>query len=66
VGVPVLGHVGLTPQTASALGGYRTPKPAAIRDAAARYAAEVRDGSFPGEGKSFAMNDELLKKLYGT
>ncbi len=147
-GVPVLGHVGLTPQTASALGGYRlqgkdeagarrildgaaaleqagcwgvvlelVPAPlarlitdrlgiptigigagahcdgqvlvfhdlvgmysgftptfvkryaeagAAIRDAAARYAAEVRDGSFPGEGKSFAMNDELLKKLYGT
>ena len=147
-GVPVLGHVGLTQQTASALGGYRlqgkdeagarrildgavaleqagcwgvvlelVPAPlarliterlgiptigigagahcdgqvlvfhdlvgmysgftptfvkryaeagAAIRDAAARYAAEVRDGSFPGEGKSFAMNDELLKKLYGT
>jgi 3-methyl-2-oxobutanoate hydroxymethyltransferase len=144
-GVPVLGHVGLTPQTASALGGYRlqgkeeadarrildgavaleragcwgvvlelVPAPlarlitertaiptigigagphcdgqvlvfhdlvgmysgftptfvkryaeagAAIRDAVARYAAEVRDGSFPGEGKSFGMSEEVLKNL---
>lgn len=36
---------------------------AAIRDAVARYAAEVRDGSFPGEGKSFGMSDEVLKNL---
>ena len=147
-GVPVLGHVGLTPQTASALGGYKlqgkdvdtarrvsdgaaaleragcwgvvlelVPAPlarlitgrigiptigigagpdcdgqvlvfhdlvglftgftptfvkryaeagTAIKDAVSRYAGEVRSGAFPGEGQSFRMNDEVLKRLYGS
>jgi 3-methyl-2-oxobutanoate hydroxymethyltransferase len=147
-GVPVLGHVGLTPQTASALGGYKlqgkdvdtarrvsdgaaaleragcwgvvlelVPAPlarlitgrigiptigigagpdcdgqvlvfhdlvglftgftptfvkryaeagTAIKDAVTRYAEEVRSGAFPGEGQSFSMNDEVLKRLYGS
>ncbi len=147
-GVPVLGHVGLTPQTASALGGYKlqgkdeetarrvvegaqaldaagcwgvvlelvpaelarvvtqriaiptigigagahcdgqvlvfhdvvglfsgftptfvkryTEAGNAIREACARYAEEVRSGKFPGEKQSFAMKEEVLKRLYGS
>ena len=147
-GVPVLGHVGLTPQTASALGGYRlqgkdeddarrimegaqaleaagcwgvvlelvpaglaklitgrlgiptigigagadcdgqvlvfhdlvglfsgftptfvkryTEAGAAIRDAVARYAEEVRSGAFPTESQAFSIKDEVLKRLYGS
>jgi 3-methyl-2-oxobutanoate hydroxymethyltransferase len=146
-GVPVLGHVGLTPQTASALGGYKlqgkdeetarrvldgamaleragcwgvvlelVPAPlaklvteriaiptigigagadcdgqvlvfhdlvgmfsgftptfvkryteagAAIKAAISRYGAEVRSGEFPGEGQSFRMKDEVLRRIYG-
>jgi 3-methyl-2-oxobutanoate hydroxymethyltransferase len=147
-GVPVLGHVGLTPQTASALGGYRlqgkdeesvrrivegaialekagcwgvvlelvptelaklvtsrlgiptigigagahcdgqvlvfhdvvglfsgftptfvkryTEAGDAIRDALKRYAEEVRSGAFPAREQSFAINAEVLRRLYGT
>jgi 3-methyl-2-oxobutanoate hydroxymethyltransferase len=148
-GVPVLGHVGLTPQTASALGGYRlqgkddetarrvfagaqaleaagcwgvvlelvpaslarlvterlstptigigagphcdgqvlvfhdlvglfsgftptfvkryTEAGNAMRDAVARYAAEVRSGAFPAESHSFAIkDDDVVKRLYGS
>jgi len=36
---------------------------AAIKDAVARYAADVRNGSFPAEGQSFGMKDEVLKRV---
>jgi len=36
---------------------------AAIRDAVARYAADVRNGRFPAEGQSFGMKDEVLKRV---
>ncbi len=147
-GVPVLGHVGLTPQTASALGGYRlqgkdeetarrvldgaqaleaagcwgvvlelvpaslaqlvtervtiptigigagvhcdgqvlvfhdlvglfsgftptfvkryTEAGEAMRNAVARYAEEVRSGAFPSESHSFAIKDDVVKRLYGS
>jgi len=146
-GVPVLGHIGLTPQTASALGGFKlqgrdeagarrlledasaleragcwgvvlemVPAPLAraitasisiptigigagphcdgqvlvfhdmvglysgfapkfakryadagalIRDAIARYSAEVREGGFPDAAHSFDMPEEVLKRVYG-
>jgi len=146
-GIPVLGHIGLTPQTASALGGFKlqgrdeagarrileeaaaleragcwgmvlelvpaplarlvtertsiptigigagahcdgqvlvfhdmvglysgfTPKfakryaeaGAAIKEAIARFAAEVRSGAFPDEAHSFGMNAEALRHLGG-
>jgi 3-methyl-2-oxobutanoate hydroxymethyltransferase len=147
-GVPVLGHIGLTPQTASALGGYRlqgkdeeaarrildgakaleaagcwgvvlelvpaglaklitgrigiptvgigagadcdgqvlvfhdlvgmfsgftptfvkryTEAGNAMRDAVARYAEEVRNGSFPSATQAFSIKEEVLKRLYGS
>ncbi|MNC87284.1 3-methyl-2-oxobutanoate hydroxymethyltransferase [compost metagenome] len=39
---------------------------AAIKDAIAHYAEEVRSGAFPGESQSFRMSDEVLKRLYGS
>ena len=37
----------------------------AMRDAVKQYAQEVRSGAFPGERHSFAIKDEVVKRLYG-
>ena len=47
-GVPVMGHVGLTPQTATALGGYRAQGRTAERDQQPRRAAGT--GAFHIDG----------------
>ena len=38
----------------------------AIREALKRYAEEVRSGAFPAREQSFTINNEVLKRLYGT
>ena len=38
---------------------------AAIKSAISRYAADVRSGAFPGEGQSFRMKDDVLRRIYG-
>ena len=38
----------------------------AMRDAVKQYAQEVRSGAFPGERHSFAIKDEVVKRLYGS
>ena len=36
-----------------------------FRVAVARYAEEVRSGAFPSESHSFAIKDDVVKRLYG-
>src|SRR2546426_967164 len=53
VGIPVMGHLGLTPQSVHALGGYRAhgrDAPEAVQ----LFAAEVREGRYPGPEHSVA------------
>jgi len=38
----------------------------AMRNAVARYAEEVRSGAFPSESHSFAIKDDVVKRLYGS
>ena len=66
-GIPVMGHVGLTPQTATALGGYRAQGRSA--DAAARVAHEalaLQDAgcfSIVFEAIPSAVSEELMAQM---
>jgi 3-methyl-2-oxobutanoate hydroxymethyltransferase len=66
-GVPVMGHVGLTPQTATALGGYRAQGRTAERAAdVARAALELQDaGCFAivFEAIPAAVAHELMPRM---
>ena len=35
-----------------------------IKDAVGQYIAEVADGTFPDEGRSFGISDDVMEKLY--
>ncbi|MEA2323464.1 MAG: 3-methyl-2-oxobutanoate hydroxymethyltransferase, partial [Solirubrobacteraceae bacterium] len=69
-GIPVMGHVGLTPQTSTALGGYRAQ--GRTGQAAARIAAEaleLRDAgcfSIVFEAMPSAVAAEIMPKMHGT
>jgi len=66
-GIPVMGHVGLTPQTATALGGYRAQGRSA--DAAARVAHEALALQEAGcfslvfEAIPSAVSEELMPRM---
>ena len=66
-GIPVMGHVGLTPQTSTALGGYRAQGRSA--DSAARIAAEMLALQEAGcftivlEAVPAAVTEELMRLI---
>ena len=66
-GIPVMGHVGLTPQSATALGGYKTQGRTAER--AARLASEALALQAVGcfaivfEAVPAAVTEEIVKRL---
>src|SRR5207248_8372779 len=66
-GIPVMGHVGLTPQTATALGGYRAQGRTAERAlAVARDALALQDAgcfSIVFEAIPAAVATELMERI---
>ena len=66
-GIPVMGHVGLTPQTATALGGYRAQgRSAAAANRIAREALALQDAgcfSLVFEAIPSAVAEELMPHL---
>jgi 3-methyl-2-oxobutanoate hydroxymethyltransferase len=67
-GIPVMGHVGLTPQTATALGGYRAQGRTAERALAVAHDAlaleEAGCFSIVFEAIPAPVSDELMKRLH--
>lgn len=64
IGIPVLGHIGLTPQSVHQLGGFRVQ--GKTPDAAHRQlgdAAAVEAGAFPTEKESFSVPDDVVAEL---
>jgi 3-methyl-2-oxobutanoate hydroxymethyltransferase len=67
-GIPVMGHVGLTPQTATALGGYRAQGRTASKALdVARDAMALQDAgcfSIVFEAIPSAVADELMRRIH--
>ncbi len=70
-GIPVVGHIGLTPQSVNAFGGFK-PKMVrqfaqvgeAIKQAYHDYDAAVQDGSFPAAAESYKdIDPELMEEV---
>jgi len=81
-GIPVFGHIGLTPQTAALLGGFKVQGKSIDQakkvyadvyttqaNAVKEYIGDVRSADFPGGEHSFGMaadTVEQLRKQLGT
>ena len=69
--IPVVAHIGLTPQSVNAFGGFK-PKFVKVfadagkvmREGVAAYIEETRTGVFPAEEHCFKIEDSVIEKLY--